>query len=255
MTRDDDRPRIGITSGLSAAWRPGGDSWQPYADAVEAAGGRAIHLDPATSGREAAVLRELGALLIPGGKDVDLACYPNPPDLNGDDPEDVVRRFRMEPEPERDCYEIPLILAALEHDLPVLGICRGCQVLQVALGGRLVLDLETEIGNEPAHRAAPDLTSRHHALEIRPDSLLARILEPARFRLCNSRHHQAVRVEAGMTAQVSAVSPDDGIVEAIEVPGRRWAVGVQWHPERRADAGGHALYAPLFRALVESSRR
>jgi gamma-glutamyl-gamma-aminobutyrate hydrolase PuuD len=257
------RPRIGITSGLgSDSWRAHGVSWRPYADAVERAGGVPVRLDARTLGREGAVLAELQGVLFTGGKDIDLAMYPNPPDLRGENPAIVMERCRMRPEPDRDAYEIPLLREAVERDLPVLGVCRGCQVLNVALGGRLVLDIEIELHtpvhphiHTPTHtsRPAPDGASSHHRLQVDPGSFLATILHPERYTACNSRHHQAVRVDDALPVRVAAVSPEDGVVEAVEVPGRRWAVGVQWHPEHPGDPQVPERYEPLFRAFIEAA--
>lgn len=249
------RPKIGITSGLTGPhWLPDGNSWRPYAAAVEAAGGEAVYLGPTTRGREADVLAGLHGVLFSGGNDIHLAHYPNPPEYPGEDHEVVMARHRMRPEPLRDEYELPLLQEALQRDLPLLGICRGCQVLNVGLGGRLILDIPQELETLLRHTShpSPDGDSSHHALDVVPETLLASILPPANFRSCNSRHHQSVRLDESFTARVSAVSPDDGVVEAIEVPGRRWVVGVQWHPEHARDHHVRDLYAPLFRAFVRA---
>jgi len=188
--------------------------------------------------------------------DVDLAMYPNPPDLQGEASAAVMERHRMRPEPDRDAYELPLLAEALDRDLPILGICRGCQVLNVGLGGRLILDIPTELDDPLRHSShpAPDGASSLHPVRILPGTLLATILPPEGFPVCNSRHHQAVRVDETFTATLAAVSPDDGIVEAIEVTGRRWAVGVQWHPEHPQDHQIRAFYEPLFTAFVDAAR-
>jgi putative glutamine amidotransferase len=215
----------------------------------------AVHLNPSTLGRETAALRELHAIVFSGGNDIHLAHYPNPPEYPGEAYEAVMERHRMRPEPDRDAYELPLLQEALQRDLPLLGICRGCQVLNVGLGGRLILDIPLEVETKLRHTShpAPDGDSSHHALEVLPNTLLAQVLQPERHQVCNSRHHQAVRVDATFTARIAAVSPDDGIVEAIEAPGRRWAVGVQWHPEHARDHEVRELYQPLFRAFIAAA--
>ncbi len=244
------KPRIGITSGLTGPqWLPDGDVWRAYAEAVEAVEGEAVYLDPSTRGRERAALADLDGILFSGGNDIDLALYPNPPDLGGESAADVMTRHRMKPEPERDSYEIPLILAALERDLPLLGICRGVQLLNVALGGRLILDIPLETQTRITHRSE-DAEAPVHTIDIQEGTLLHDILPRHHYREVNSRHHQAVRIDEAFTARVAAVSPEDGLVEAIEVPHRRWAIGVQWHPEHRTDAGIRARYRPLFQAFV-----
>jgi gamma-glutamyl-gamma-aminobutyrate hydrolase PuuD len=201
------------------------------------------------------VLGELHGIILSGGNDIHLAQYPNPPEYPGENHEAVMERHRMRPEPLRDAYELPLLAEALHRDLPILGICRGCQVLNVGLGGRLILDIPSEIETELRHSShpAPDGDSSHHSLRVLPDTLLGTILHPEVFQACNSRHHQAVRVDATLTARISAISPDDGIVEAIEVPGRRWAIGVQWHPEHSRDHAVREQFAPLFAAFIAAA--
>lgn len=250
------KPRIGITTALgNPAWSPHGSSYRPYADAVAQAGGEPVYLDGKTLGREASVLEELDALLLTGGKDVHLRSYPNPPDLQGEDVDSVMRRHRMRPESLRDAYEIPLAQAALERDMPVFGICRGCQVLHVALGGRLILDIELQWETTLQHTThpGPDGASAFHSVRVEEDSHLARIFS-TREVVCNSRHHQAVREDGALPARVTAYAAD-GLVEAIEVPARRWAVGVQWHPEHAGDHHVRETHAPLFRAFVDAARR
>lgn len=249
------RPRIGITSGLGGEhWWETGTSWRAYAAAVERGGGQPVHLDPRTRGHEAAVLAELEGIVFAGGMDIDLGMYPNPPELNGEDPATVMARHRMRPEPDRDAYELPLLQEALQRDLPLLGICRGCQVLNVGLGGRLILDIPTEVETPVRHHSTPPPESEAgmHVLQIQPGTLLWEILGEE-FPESNSRHHQAVRVDEAFAARVAAVSREDGIVEAIEVPGRRWAVGVQWHPEHQTDPGIRERYEPLFTAFLRAA--
>jgi gamma-glutamyl-gamma-aminobutyrate hydrolase PuuD len=251
------RPRIGITSGLGRAeWLADGESWRSYALAIELAGGEAIHLDAATIGREGEVIGSLDGLVFSGGQDVDLDLYPNPPDLGGRPAAEVMAQFRMKPEPDRDRYELPLLEAALQRDTPLLGICRGCQVLNVALGGRLILDIELEVETRLQHRfhLTPEPNQSRHAVRILPGTHLAGILDPEQFSVCNTYHHQAVRMDESFSARLAAISPEDGVVEAIEVPGRRWMIGVQWHPEHRRDDEFREMYAPLFRAFIEASR-
>jgi len=250
------RPRIGITSGLaSPRWALNGQTWRAYADAVEAAGGQPVHLSEDTRGRELAVLKGLDGLVLTGGRDIDLACYPTPPEYPGETHAEVMARHRMEPEPERDSYELPLFLAALQRDVPIFGICRGCQVIQVGMGGQLVLDIPTEVQSPLRHAAwpEPDPRSSFHAIHVEVRSILSESLGPAPHFECNSRHHQAVRPGTGIGVRVTAVSPVDGIVEAIEVPGRRWVLGVQWHPEHPGDPHVRDRHSPLFKAFVRAA--
>lgn len=217
-----------------------------------------MHLDPAILGRETEVLRELQAVLFTGGKDIDLAMYPNPPESDGASPAELIRRYHLAPEADRDRYELPLLQAVLDRDLPLLGICRGCQVLNVGLGGRLILDIPSQVSTPIRHPAYTDagLPSSGHALEILEGTQFAGVLDPKIYKVCNSRHHQAVDPDNSLPAcvRINALSPVDRIVEGIEVSGRRWAFGVQWHPENARDDEVRALYAPLFDAFVEAAR-
>jgi putative glutamine amidotransferase len=249
------KPRIGITAGLlDDTWAESGAQWKPYADSILRAGGIPVRVDRSALGRELRVLQGLQGLVFTGGKDIHLELYPNPPELNGAEVDEVMRRHSMALEPERDEYELALLQRALERDIPILGICRGCQLLHVGLGGRLVLDIPTELGERVPHRAPPPATQgASHPVTILPGTILARALPPESFSLCNSRHHQAVRLEEGMLATVAAVSPEDGLVEAIELHERKWVVGVQWHPEHPTDEGIEEKYRPLFRAFIEAA--
>lgn len=247
------KPRIGITMGRGAdGQQQGPAAYVSYSSAVEEAGGEVVFLGSDARGREKELLRDLQGLLLTGGWDIDLRHYPRPPELDGHSPEAVMEARNMTLDPERDRYELPLAREVVEADLPVFGICRGCQVLNVALGGQLILDIPGEIEGATTHRAAPPphLDSAWHALRVAPGSLLARILPPDRHTHTNSRHHQALLRNEFLAGRVVAVSPVDDIIEAIEIPGRRFALGVQWHPEYRHDADLRAAHRPLFEAFV-----
>lgn len=254
---DHARPRIGLTMGRGIDDTPRAPKdYLDYASAVEEAGGVVVYLDRDSRGRVREIVRELDGLLLTGGWDIDLQYYPRPPDLAGLTPEAVMAERSMSLDPERDRYEIPLTQEAVAADLPIFGICRGCQVLNVALGGQLILDIPGELPHAGPHRAAPPPhpDSAWHALRIEPGSLLAAVLPPEQHRRTNSRHHQAVPPDAGQPGRVVAVSPDDGVSEAIEIPGRRWMLGVQWHPEYRHDAELREAHRPLFEAFVAACR-
>ena len=248
------RPRIGITTGMDEQWLPGGSSYESYATAIQAAGGEAVRLDATATGRERSLVREVDGLVFTGGWDIDLRLYLRPPELQGETLGERMARGRMRVSWDRDAYEMPLALAAIEADRPVLGVCRGCQLLHVALGGRLILDIPSEVGSETQHPALPppERASATHALEILPGTLLASILPPERHRHANSRHHQAVLPDDTLPMRVAAVSPADGVIEAIEVPGRRFMLGVQWHPEFLADPEIREAHRPLFEAFVRA---
>ena len=156
----------------------------------------------------------------------------------------------VKPEPDRDAFEIPLLRGAIARDLPVLAVCRGCQVLNVALGGTLWQDLPAQRPEGLPHRQEGPRSAVTHAVRIEPQSLLARVVGDERTLLTNTFHHQAARDVAPGLA-VSATAPD-GTVEALEAPRSRFVLGVQWHPEDLVPA--RAAHRRLFRALVDAAR-
>jgi putative glutamine amidotransferase len=251
------QPRIGITTGAEKDWLPSGPKYEAYAAAIRTAGGQPVRLDAALHVREHTVFRELDGLLFTGGWDIDLRLYPRPPKLESETPGERMARGRMQVELERDRYEIRLALAALEADRPILGICRGCQLLHVALGGQLVLDIESEVETAIRHPSfpGPERLSSRHPLAILPGTRLADILAPDQHQVTNSRHHQAVLPDPSLQEVIAAISPDDGIVEAIEVTGRRFALGVQWHPEHPQDNEIREAHRPLFAALIAACQQ
>jgi len=186
----------------------------------------------------AEVLHGVDGLLLTGGDDVDPALY-------GEDPHPTYDVS----EPGRDTFEIDLVRRALAADLPVLAICRGLQVLNVALGGSLIQDIPSEPGPVLQHDATGPPTTLAHTVAVTPGSRVASLLGPDDTRAVNSRHHQAVRA-VGQGLVVTATSPD-GIVEAAEVPAARFCVGVQWHPENFHRTGE---FDALFDGFVEACR-
>ncbi len=140
---------------------------------------------------------------------------------------------------------------ALAHDIPILAICRGIQVLNVACGGTLYQDVPAQVEGALRHSYAPDNPRNHlgHCVDVRPESKLARILGSGMVPV-NSFHHQAIRV-LGDGLMVSAIS-EDGIIEAVEMSDRRFVLGVQWHPEELVD--DDPRMAHLFASLVGASR-
>jgi putative glutamine amidotransferase len=236
------RPRIGITTGQGG---PRSDAGRAYAAAVEAAGAEVVWLEPeAVEGTDPdTLLREVDGLVLSGGVDVDPAHFG----------EAVVPEAGVEVDPRRDAAELTLVTAALARDLPILGICRGIQVLNVAAGGTLHQDLglagldRAEHQQREAGRGPTDVA---HPVAIDGASRLARILG-ARSVEVNSFHHQAVKQPAPGFV-VTARAPD-GVVEGLERPDRAFVVGVQWHPERMVAA--HPAQRRLFAALVEAAAR
>jgi putative glutamine amidotransferase len=224
------RPLIGITTYVEeAAW----GHWQleaalipyDYVRAIERAGGRAVLVPPNVDGVEE-TLDALDGLLFSGGNDLDPESY-------GADAHPETTGTR----PERDRGELALLEGALARDMPMLAVCRGFQVLNVARGGDLVQHLPDAVGHEQ-HREVKGVFSEH-GVRIDDASRLGSVLggeAPVK-----SHHHQGVgRVGDGLR---EAAWADDGTVEALEDPEKRFAVGVLWHPEAGEDM-------KLFEALV-----
>jgi len=200
-----------------------------YVHAVEHAGGRPLVLPPSRDSVEE-TLEIVDGIIFSGGGDVDPGRY-------GADPHPATDA----PRPERDDAELALLTAALERDLPVLAVCRGSQVLNVALGGDLVQHLPERVGHED-HRHTPGQFADHD-VDVSPDSHLGSILgERAPVK---SHHHQGYgRLGRGL---VEVAWAEDGTVEGLEDPSKRFALGVLWHPEEGEDFA-------LFQALVEQAR-
>jgi putative glutamine amidotransferase len=209
-----------------------------YLEAVRRAGGVPRVLEAGGSGADD-VLAEIDALVLTGGADV-------APELYGA----AARHPAVEPaEPGRDAFEIALAAAALARDRPLLAICRGVQVLNVAMGGTLIQDIPDAIGTTLPHAVHHPRDVLAHEILVAPGSRLAALLAGrlSERRVCsvNSRHHQAIE-RAAPGFQVTATAPD-GVIEAIERPGASFCVGVQWHPENFWPTGE---FATLFEGLI-----
>jgi putative glutamine amidotransferase len=233
------RPLVGITIGYSAQNAELFTLRDDYVRAVEKAGGLPVVLVPGRPEDAADLLSRLDGLLMTGGADVD-------PGLYGEEPHETVTRVI----PERDAFELGLCREALEKDRPLLAICRGHQVLNVATGGTLIQDIPSQVVGAHDHDPEKERWETAHQVRILPRTRLREILERETIEV-NSFHHQAVR-DLGQGLIVSASSTVDGVVEGIEMPGRRLAVGVQWHPEAFWDRPQD--FQPLFEALVKASR-
>ncbi|HEY2543842.1 MAG TPA: gamma-glutamyl-gamma-aminobutyrate hydrolase family protein [Gaiellaceae bacterium] len=224
------RPVVGITTYVTdAKW----GYWNleaalipfDYVQKVERAGGRAMLVPPSLDGVEE-TLDALDGVIFTGGSDLD-------PELYGEDRHaETAGIVRM-----RDDAELALLKAALERDMPVLGICRGIQVLNVGLGGDLEQHFE-------GHRHDPPGEFLAHDVAIEPETRLGEILGERTTVM--SHHHQGLKTLA--PGLVETAHADDGLVEAVEAPDRRFAVGVLWHPEAADDAR-------LFEALVAEAAR
>jgi len=237
---DDSGPLIGISAYREvAAW----SVWQqdaavlPYAyvEQVVRAGGVPMLLPPLGGLRTArtaaaAAVAPLHALVLAGGPDIDPRQYAAQPN-----------RATVDVRPERDAWELALLDAALERDIPILGICRGAQLLNVARGGTLHQHLPEAIGHD-SHRPAPaEFGPVEIALEpdALPGSLLGRRISVPCY------HHQAVRgLGRGLAVTARAL---DGTIEAVQLMERAFVVGVQWHPEQDTDRR-------LFEALIAAAR-
>ena len=229
------KPLIGITTYVTPAkW----SYWEleaalipvDYVRAVERAGGRALLVPPSDEAVEE-TLGALDGLLFSGGSDLD-------PELYKQEPHDET--FGVHPE--RDRAELTLLAAALDRDMPVLAVCRGSQVLNVARGGDLVQHLPDVVGDEK-HKHTPG-TFADHDVSVEGGTRLAGLLgdrAPVK-----SHHHQGIgRVGEGLRVSAHA---EDGTIEAVEDPSHRFAVGVLWHPEAGEDL---RLFEELVRQAAE----
>ena len=233
-------PRVGVTTYREPArwgvWHEPADLLpSTYTTAIERAGGVAVLLPPTAPRHAAAVLDGVAGLVLAGGADLDPARYDAPRDQQ-----------TGAARPDRDGWELALAAEALARDLPLLAICRGMQVLNVALGGDLIQHLPDEVGT----RAHCPVVGEHgrHAVELADGSRLAEVLGPRPT--VATYHHQAVRaLGRGLRACGWAA---DGVVEAVEHPEQRWVFGVQWHPEAYE---GHELFAAFVAACTPVTAR
>lgn len=236
------RPLIGMTAYAQQVQYAGNDLMagmlpMTYVRAVHASGGRAVLITPDDPGTD--VLESLDGIVFSGGGDLDPGNW------------GAQRHAETDPDVARDDSELILMKAALDAGLPVLGVCRGMQVMAVASGGTLHQHLPELIGHE-RHRAASgtdplaaDASAYgRHEVVIRPGTRAHALFGPSLT--ANSFHHQAVDDPGAFT--VVGWCPDDRVVEIIEDPARAFAVGVQWHPERTADL---RVYAALVEAAAE----
>jgi putative glutamine amidotransferase len=207
-----------------------------YVRAVEAAGGVPVVMPPLRLDEVPDLVARLDGVLLSGGPDLAPAAYdaqPHP-DLGAT-------------EPALDAFEYALVAEALRRGLPLLGICRGAQAVNVALGGSLHQHLPEIVGDAVVHRQSEDGRKPTHCVEVVPGTLLAQLVGSGSVAV-NSFHHQAVdRLGDGL--RVSARAPD-GTIEAIEDRSRPFLLAVQWHAEALADSEQRR---PLFDALVAAA--
>jgi putative glutamine amidotransferase len=208
-----------------------------YLQEIRRAGGFVVMLAPDRQLLDdpSQALDLIDGLILAGGADIDPAVY----------------GAQVHPEtvgtvPERDVFEVALTRAAIERDLPLLGICRGMQLINVALGGTLHQHLPERFGHGEHRRVLGSFDGAEHDVQIAPGSLAARVIGQD-IHVSMSHHHQGVdRLGEGLV--VSATATIDELPEAIELPGRRFVLGVQWHPE--ADEG-----SPVIGGLVSEARK
>ncbi len=212
-----------------------------YIEAVRRAGGIPLLIPPGEPQLDA-LLAKLDGLIISGGGDIDPAHY-------GSAGHPQVYML----DAERDASELALVRRVAASDMPALCICRGHQMLNVALGGTLVEHLPDEISGEIEHRDEPDKPTAH-ALTILPDTNLARLLGAGSVHGV-SWHHQAIRTLA--PGLVIAARAADGTIEAVEDPQHPWLIAVQWHPEMSAaqDPRQQRLFDEMVAACIARQRR
>lgn len=242
------RPLIGITSSSvvpDQGTKPAASHVNlAYSQSVFQAGGVPVLIPNTVHPEDAdALVASLHGLLLSGGGDVDPAHWGEPPHPNLG----VV-------DPARDRLEMALLRAALQRQTPVLGICRGVQVMAAALGGELWQDLPSQVPGNLGHFQSSPRLEISHEVRVAPDSLLARVYWPdgaeADCRLpVNSFHHQAVR-RCG-AGQVPVAWSDDEIIEALAMPEAGFVLGVQWHPEEMTATDPQ--HARLFLAFVQAA--
>jgi putative glutamine amidotransferase len=234
------RPRIGVTMDVGVI-DEGRKVWElptDYARAVTDAGGLPLLLPPTDDADvRAEMIASIDALLIPGGNDLDPSLYGQPQHP----------KTRLTDEV-RQAFDLAMLKLAEARRMPVLGICLGCQVMNVARGGTLHQHLpDVPLDDQPLQHSKTGDRTNAHGVQVDAGTLLARVIEVGQTMDCNSRHHQAIdRVGKGLI--VSARAPD-GVVEAVEDPAYPFWMAVQWHPENLAGTP----HARLFEGFVKAA--
>ena len=238
-------PIIGITSRQPVIKTSGGDLRAHvvntvYTEAVKRCGGTPIVLAPLPPEEAPRILDRVDGLLLSGGGDIDPTAY------GGKYHDDMYAI-----DPDRDAFEFALVREAQQRRMPTLAICRGLQVLNVALGGSLIEDIPSEVGSTDHSIRGPEVVDCHQTVTIEEDTLVAATIG-ATEACVNSIHHQAVRrVAPGLRA---AGWTEDGVIEVLDPDDHTWPLlAVQWHPEYLAVNDDEASLA-LFMGLVEQAR-
>ncbi|MFL7838326.1 MAG: gamma-glutamyl-gamma-aminobutyrate hydrolase family protein [Candidatus Promineifilaceae bacterium] len=245
-SNDSKRPLIGLTTYRKIAEDSGAPLYglmRSYVDAVAGAGGIPLLIPLGLDTDDLfAILERVDGLILPGGGDIDPEAYRG-------SPHELVRGI----DDDRDRVEINLARKAVKTEKPFLAICRGHQVLNVALGGTMWEDLASQMPGAIRHDYNGEgmRTDRPHTVQLRKGSRLAAILN-SEVTSVNSLHHQGLR-DLAPELTVSATAPD-GLVEGVEIEGHPFAVGVQWHPENlvNVDPAMHKLFVSLVEASANT---
>lgn len=232
------KPIIGIGSDIESppGKREQAFAYLTYVEAVRHAGGIPVLVPPQPENADL-LMKELDGFLLAGGDDCDPSVY-------GEQSHPTVEPM----DSRRQSNDLALAEAARKQQVPMLGICLGVQVMNVAAGGTLIQDIDTQHETEIRHASEPEDRGRHDVI-IEQGTHLASVL-PASELNVNSSHHQAIR-KVGEGLRVTALAPD-GIVEGLEDPRHPFYLGVQWHPE---DMSGEESASTLFAAFIEAARK
>lgn len=229
-------PNIGISWCEDTSSGEYSEDLQVYLNAVEQAGGTPVLLPLLENEAQAKeAIAGIDGLVMTGGEDVDPSYY-------GEEPAALLETVNEA----RDVSDQLLIASALDADIPMLAICRGCQFLNVALGGSLYQDIPTQYTSPLPHRSADQVDFVYHEITVAEDSVLFDIMQTSTL-TANSWHHQGVK-ELGEGLTVIATA-EDGMVEAIQKKDATFVLGLQFHPEWHIDYGD-AEYLPIFQRLV-----
>lgn len=211
-----------------------------YAEALYEAGGLPLLTDYCNLGEVDALVERADGVFLPGGGDID-------PQLFGEAPVQGLGIVS----PMRDLFELALVKSAMKRSLPIFGICRGAQILNIALGGTVYQDINTQWA-APIFKHQQSMPRQYasHTINIEKDSLLYGLVGKASIGV-NSFHHQAVS-RLGNGVQIAATSAD-GVIEAIEYPGVQFCLGVQWHPELMTQAASEQRR--IFEAFIDSCKK
>ncbi len=208
-----------------------------YVESVKKAGGIPVLLTFVNGADVGELLDHLDGLLLSGGPDMD-------PSFFGEEPHPRLGAIS----PERDAFEAEICREALKREIPILGICRGCQLVNIIAGGTIVQDIPSQVSGAIKHGQDAPRWHASHSARLRPGTKLAAIIGEETIRV-NSYHHQSVK-EIAPNWVVSAVAPD-GVVEAIEDPSHRFRIGIQWHPECFYE---YTTFDNVFKTFIEACR-